>query len=61
MGKRLIYAEDVLELLERDKAYFTDVGMIHAKGAVNSAPTVDPTDVICSHWSDGYEDFNECC
>jgi hypothetical protein len=40
MAKRLIYAEDVLEILDRDKAYMSDVGRIHAKNAVNEAPTV---------------------
>jgi ribosomal protein L37AE/L43A len=41
MAKRLIYAEDVLEILDRDKAYMSDVGRIHAKNAVNEAPTVE--------------------
>ena len=39
MGKRMVYAEDVLELIDRGKAYMTDVGRIHAKNAVNEAPT----------------------
>jgi hypothetical protein len=41
MAKRLIYAEDVLQILDRDKAYMSDVGRIHAKNAVNEAPTVE--------------------
>lgn len=41
MSKRLIYAEDVLQILDRDKAYMSDVGRIHAKNAVNEAPTVE--------------------
>ena len=42
MAKRLVYAEDVLELIDRDRAYMTDVGRIHARAAVNAAPTVEP-------------------
>ena len=41
MSKRLIYAEDVLEILDRDKAYMSDVGRIHARNAVNEAPTAE--------------------
>lgn len=40
MDKRPIYAEDVLEILDRDKAFMSDVGRIHARNAVNEAPTV---------------------
>ena len=39
--KRMVYAEDVLVRLKREKAYMSDVGYIHAKSAVNSAPTVE--------------------
>lgn len=38
---RLVYAEDVLKNIDRDRAYMTDVGRIHARAAVNDAPTVE--------------------
>ena len=40
-AKRMVYAEDVLARLKRDKAYMSEVGYIHARSAVNSAPTID--------------------
>lgn len=46
MSKRLVYAEDALANIEREKPYLTDVGYIHAKSAVNSAPTVDAKPVV---------------
>lgn len=58
--KRLVYAEDVLELLEDDRVYMTDVGYIHAKAAVNEAPTVDPSELVYGKWSDSDENCNEC-
>lgn len=47
MGKRIIFAEDALAQLARDKAYMTDVGYIHARAAVNSAETVDAVVLPC--------------
>jgi hypothetical protein len=41
MGKRLIYAEDALDLIDQNRAFMSDVGRIHAKNAVNEAPTVE--------------------
>ena len=49
-GKRLVYAEDVLALIERNRAYMTDVGKIHARSAVHSAPTVDAELVKHGRW-----------
>ena len=40
MSKRIIYAEDALANIDRNQAYLTDVGRIHARAAVNDAPTV---------------------
>ena len=48
--KRIVYAEDVLALIERDRAYMTDVGRIHARSAVHSAPTVDAEPVVHGRW-----------
>lgn len=39
--KRLVYAEDVLANIDRDRAYMSDVGWIHAKNAVSDAPAVE--------------------
>ena len=41
MAKRLIYAEDALENIDRDRGFMSDVGRIHARNAVNEAPTVE--------------------
>lgn len=48
--KRIVYAEDVLALIKRDRAYMTDVGRIHAICAVQSAPTVDAEPVVHGRW-----------
>ena len=59
MSKRLVYAEDALANIEREKAYLTDVGYIHAKSAVNSAPTVDAVEVVrCKDCKYRYKTFN---
>ena len=65
MSKRLVYAEDALAQIEREKAYLTDVGYIHAKSAVNSAPTVDAKPVVHGRWiclepEIGYFACSEC-
>lgn len=36
-----VFVKDVLELLERNRAYMTDVGYIHAKSAVLEALEID--------------------
>lgn len=41
MAKRLIYAEDALENIDRDRGFMSDVGRIHARNAVKEAPTVE--------------------
>lgn len=41
MAKRLIYAEDALDLIDQNRAFMSDVGRIHARNAVNEAPTVE--------------------
>lgn len=48
--ERLVYAEDVLERIERERAYMTDVGRIHARSAVNTAPTADAEPVKHGRW-----------
>ena len=53
--KRIVYAEDVLARLKRDKAYMSDVGYIHAKSAVNSAPTAE---VGHGRWKKNWHDNN---
>ena len=38
---KCVFVEDVLDLLERNRAYMTDVGYIHAKSAVLEALEID--------------------
>lgn len=47
MTKRVIYAEDALNNIARDKDYMSDVAYIHARAAVNAAPTVEPKKGRC--------------
>ena len=60
MAKRLVYAEDVLDQLDRNRAYMTDIGYIHAKAAVNEAPTIDPAELVYGKWTNSDEDLDEC-
>ena len=47
MAKRIIYAEDALANIDRESAYLSDAGRIHARAAVNDAPTVDAVALPC--------------
>ena len=48
--RRIVYADDVLARIERDRAYMTDVGRIHARSAVHTSPTVDAEPVVHGRW-----------
>lgn len=44
--KRLIYEEDALANLQNDRFIIGQIGMIHSKSAIRSAPTVDPLEAL---------------
>ena len=46
MSKRLIYEEDALANLQNDRFIIGQIGMIHSKSAIKSAPSVDPLDAL---------------
>ena len=46
MSKRLIYEEDALANLQNDRFIIGQIGMIHSKSAIKSAPSVDPLEAL---------------
>lgn len=50
MDDRLVSAKEVIELIDRDRAYMSDVGRVHAIAAVRSAETIDAKPVVHGHW-----------
>lgn len=62
-NKTYVCVEEVLGIIDRNKAYMSDVGYIHAKNAVREATVIDAVEVVrckdCKYrekspWDDGY-------
>ena len=50
--KHLVYVEDVLEIMNDNRAYMSDVGIIHARNAVKEAPIIEAVELVHAHWNE---------
>lgn len=51
-SKTYVCVEEALDVINRSRAYMSDVGRIHAINAIKEAAEIDSVEVVYAHWDE---------